>query len=104
MPVRKPTAKKTLKELIRLREGGFSRIHVRMEKRLRSSLEVYPERDAPRTGGRGLKVRGGGISLCEYSHARSGGKPVVHRAAVETARVLNQINPDHIRLRTPSGG
>jgi len=31
MPVRKTAAKKTLKELIRLREAGLSRIHVGME-------------------------------------------------------------------------
>jgi CDP-glycerol glycerophosphotransferase (TagB/SpsB family) len=43
-----------------------------------------------------------GISLCEYVMPGLGGARWSREHAVETARVLNAINPDHIRLRTLS--
>jgi len=41
-----------------------------------------------------------GISLCEYVVLGLGGKAMWREHAIETARVLNEIDPDFIRVRT----
>jgi radical SAM superfamily enzyme len=48
----------------------------------------------------GKKVVEAGISLCEYVMPGLGGKKMSHEHAKETARVLNEINSDYIRLRS----
>jgi hypothetical protein len=48
----------------------------------------------------GKRIVEAGISLCEYVMPGLGGERWSKEHAVETARVLNEINPDHIRLRT----
>jgi len=48
----------------------------------------------------GRKIREAGISLCEYVMPGLGGSRWSAEHARETAKVLNRINPDHIRLRT----
>ena len=48
----------------------------------------------------GRKVVASGISLSEYVMLGMGGKKMWREHALETARVLNEINPDFIRVRT----
>ena len=48
----------------------------------------------------GRKVKESGISLSEYIMPGLGGKSMWREHAIQTARVLNQINPDFIRVRT----
>jgi len=48
----------------------------------------------------GLWVREAGIELSEYIILGIGGNERSHAHALETARVLNAINPHFIRLRT----
>jgi len=48
----------------------------------------------------GRKVVESGISLCEYVMPGLGGKKMSHEHVMETAKVLNEINPDYIRLRS----
>jgi len=50
------------------------------------------------TGGR--KVVESGISLSEYVLLGLGGREMWREHAIETARVLNEISPDFIRIRT----
>ncbi|MBM4315785.1 MAG: radical SAM protein [Deltaproteobacteria bacterium] len=97
----KTAARKTVDELRRLREAGLSRIHSGMEtgydpllKFIRKGVTAAEQIE----GGR--KIREAGISLCEYVMPGLGGSRWSVEHAVETARALNQINPDHIRLRT----
>jgi len=45
-------------------------------------------------------VKESGISLSEYVILGLGGKGMWREHALETAKVLNQINPDFIRVRT----
>jgi len=66
-------ARKTLEELQALRVAGLPRIHIGLES---------------------------GLSLSEYVIPGLGGKKLSQEHALETARVLNAINPDFIRLRT----
>ncbi|MGC9977414.1 MAG: radical SAM protein, partial [Syntrophales bacterium] len=49
-------------------------------------------------GGRNIKEAG--ISLCEYVMPGLGGDQWSKEHAGETARVINEINPDFVRLRT----
>jgi hypothetical protein len=48
----------------------------------------------------GRKVVESGISLCEYVVLGLGGRAMWREHATETARVLNEIAPDFIRVRT----
>jgi len=48
----------------------------------------------------GLNIRQAGIELSEYIMPGLGGKKWTRQHALETARVINSINPDFIRLRT----
>jgi radical SAM superfamily enzyme len=48
----------------------------------------------------GKKVKEAGISLCEYVMPGLGGRKMSSDHVIGTATVLNEINPDHIRLRT----
>jgi radical SAM superfamily enzyme YgiQ (UPF0313 family) len=97
----KTAARKTVEELKRLREAGLSRIHTGMEtgydpllKFIRKGVTAAEQVEG------GQKIREAGISLCEYVMPGMGGSRWSTEHAVETARALNQINPDHIRLRT----
>lgn len=97
----KTAAKKSGEELKRLREAGLSRIHIGMEtgydpllKFIRKGVSAAEQVEG------GQKIREAGISLCEYVMPGLGGSVWSAEHALETARVLNQIDPDHIRLRT----
>ncbi len=92
---------KGLKELIRLRNAGLSRIHVGLE----SGDDVVLQRikkgtDAAQQATAGMWAREAGIELSYYVLLGIGGRErsLVH--ARETARVLNAVNPDFIRVRT----
>jgi len=94
-------ARKTLEELIELREAGLSRLHIGLESGYDPILE-YMEKGATAakhiTGGK--KIVASGISLCEYVLLGLGGEKMWREHALETARVLNEIDPDFIRVRT----
>lgn len=95
------SARKTLQELQELREAGLDRIHTGMETGYDPLLQ-YMEKGTTAeqhiVGGR--KVQESGISLCEYVMPGLGGRKMSREHALETARVLNQIKPDYIRLRS----
>jgi len=95
------SARKTLQELQELKEAGLDRIHTGMETGYDPLLQ-YMQKGATAeqhiVGGN--KVRESGISLCEYVMPGLGGRKMSREHALETARVLNQINPDYIRLRS----
>jgi len=93
--------RKTVEELQALRVAGLSRIHIGLEsgsdnvlKFIRKGVTAAEHIDA------GRKVKEAGISLSEYVIPGLGGKKLSQEHALETARVLNAINPDFIRLRT----
>lgn len=97
----KTAAKKSVAELVELREAGLSRIHIGLESGYDPVLKFMDKGVTAAdhiTGGR--NVVASGISLCEYVLLGAGGKKMWREHAVETARVLNEINPDYIRFRT----
>ena len=94
-------AKKSLKDLLRLKEAGLSRIHVGMESACDPLLDfIQKGTTAAEQVAAGQKIKQAGISLCEYVMPGLGGKRWSEEHAIATAQALNQINPDHIRLRT----
>lgn len=97
----KSASRKTAEELKRLREAGLSRIHIGMETGYDPLLAFIKKGvTAAELIEGGQKIREAGISLCEYVMPGLGGSRWSREHAVETAKVLNRINPDHIRLRT----
>lgn len=94
-------ARKSLTELKELRNAGLDRIHIGLETGY-DPLLAYMEKgctaDNHIQGGK--KVKEAGISLCEYVMPGLGGKKMSQEHARETARVLNEIDPDYIRLRS----
>ncbi len=97
----KTASKKKLDELIELRESGLSRLHIGMESGYDPLLQYMDKgvTAAEHIAG-GIKVVESGISLCEYVILGLGGKAMWREHATETARVLNEIDPDFIRVRT----
>ena len=97
----KTAAKKTVEELKQLKDAGLSRLHVGLES---GSDEVLKFVDKGVTSAEqiqgGKNIKESGISLSEYIMPGLGGKKWSDIHAAETARVLNQIDPDFIRLRT----
>ncbi|HXZ95415.1 MAG TPA: radical SAM protein [Dehalococcoidia bacterium] len=94
-------ARKSLAELVELKDAGLDRIHIGLETGY-DPLLVYMEKGC--TGQNhiegGRRVKEAGISLCEYVMPGLGGRKMFLEHARETARVLNEIDPDYIRLRS----
>jgi hypothetical protein len=97
----KTAAKKKPEELKALHQAGLSRLHIGLESGYDPLLK-YMDKGVTAAdhirGGR--NVVNSGISLCEYVVLGLGGKKMWREHAVETARVLNQIDPEFIRVRT----
>ena len=92
---------KTVDELKDLRAAGLDRIHIGLEsgsdevlKLINKGVTAEQHIDA------GCKVKEAGMELSEYVIPGAGGEKFSREHALETARVLNAINPDFIRLRT----
>ena len=96
-------AHKSVEDLRRIREAGLVRIHVGLESGCDEVLRfIRKGATAEEHVKGGKRIVEAGISLCEYVMPGLGGSRWSREHAVETARVLNEINPDHIRLRTLS--
>jgi hypothetical protein len=94
---------KSVEDLKRIREAGLVRIHIGLESGSDEVLKFVRKgvTAAEHIEG-GQRIVAAGISLCAYVMPGLGGVRWSREQAVETARVLNAINPDHIRLRTLS--
>ncbi len=97
----KTAAKKKLEELKALHEAGLDRLHIGLESGYDPILEYMDKgvTAADHIVG-GQKIVESGISLSEYVLLGLGGKKMWREHATETARVLNEINADFIRVRT----
>jgi hypothetical protein len=99
----KTAAKKALEELKEIREAGLTRIHVGMESGSDAVLKLTDKgmtADDHIKGGRTIKEAG--IELSEYYMPGLGGRRLSREHAADSARVLSEVNPDFIRLRTLS--
>jgi hypothetical protein len=94
-------AKMSVDELGRIREAGLDRIHVGMESGSDRVLEfVRKGVSAKHQIEAGRKVIKAGMELSEYFMPGLGGKELSDDHARESARVLSEINPHFIRLRS----
>ena len=92
---------KSIGDLGRLREAGLTRIHSGMESGSAEVLELIRKGNTPDdilAGG--LHVVSSGISLSEYIMPGVGGRRLSRDHALETAKILNRIRPDYVRVRT----
>lgn len=93
--------RKTVDEFKQLRHAGLSRIHIGMESGSDAVLSLIKKGvTAADHIQAGLNIREAGIELSEYVMPGLGGKQFTREHALETAKVINAINPDFIRLRT----
>lgn len=91
---------KSLEDLKELRKAGLTRLHVGLETGDDELLRYVSKgvtSEEQITAGR--KVKEAGIELSEYVMPGLGGKTMMERHAKNTAKVLNAINPEYIRLR-----
>jgi radical SAM superfamily enzyme YgiQ (UPF0313 family) len=97
----KTIAQKKLEDLKALHQAGLSRLHIGLESGSDTIL-AYMNKGvkAQEHIEAGRKVNAAVISLSEYIIIGLGGKKWWEEHARETAKVLNQINPDFIRVRT----
>ena len=95
------TARKSLDELKNIRKAGLDRIHIGFESGYDPLLKFMKKGV---TGAMhieaGQKIKAAGMELSEYYMPGLGGRAMWREHAVESAKVLNAINPDFIRLRT----
>lgn len=85
----------------KLAKAGLSRIHVGLESGDDEILRLIKKgTDSEKQIAAGKYVMDAGIELSLYVILGIGGKQRTRQHAVKTARILNQISPDFIRLRT----
>jgi histone acetyltransferase (RNA polymerase elongator complex component) len=97
----KTARQKLLEDLVALREAGLSRLHMGVESGSDTVLAFMDKGEiaADHVAG-GKMVVAAGLSLCTYVMPGAGGRKLTREHALETARVLNEIGPGNIRLRT----
>jgi len=94
-------SKRTLEELSRLRTAGLDRVHIGLESGSNAVLEFVEKGvTAERQIEAGRLIKDAGLELSEYIMPGLGGRRWTKEHATETARVLNAINPDFIRIRS----
>jgi radical SAM superfamily enzyme YgiQ (UPF0313 family) len=97
----KTLSRHTVSDLTMIREAGLDRVHVGLESGADSVLEIVNKgvtAEGHIQGGQ--NARAAGFELSEYIMPGLGGRRLSEEHAIETARVLNAINPEFIRIRT----
>jgi radical SAM superfamily enzyme YgiQ (UPF0313 family) len=96
----KTVAKKSPDELKELNRAGLSRLHIGLES---GDDEVLQHVDKGVTAAEhieaGKKAKAAGFELSEYVMIDLGGRGRSEQHALNTARVLSEIDPDFIRMR-----
>lgn len=97
----KTVSKKSPEELKSIREAGLNRIHIGMESGSAKVLDMIKKGVTPEEQVlAGQKAMAAGFELSEYVMPGIGGESLSKEHAVESAKVLNRVNPTFIRLRT----
>ena len=96
----KTLTQKTIEELRHLSEAGLSRLYVGLEsgddevlRRIRKGVTAQEHILA------GRKAKDAGFELSEFCIIGLGGRGLSEQNAKGTAKVLNDINPDYVRIR-----
>lgn len=94
-------ARRKLDDLKAMRKAGLTRVHVGLESGDPEILKSLKKGSDPETMIKaGRLVREAGIELCFYVLCGVGGEDRWREHADETAKVINAVDPDFIRLRT----
>jgi len=97
----KTAAKKSIEEFRQIHEAGLSRLHIGLESGSDEVLTLVQKGCTAEDHIKGgMAVMESGIELSEYVMPGLGGRKLSKQHAQETARVLNEINPTFIRLRS----
>jgi len=93
--------RKSVASLTKIRRAGLDRVHIGLEsgydpllKLMKKGVSAAQQIDA------GQRIMAAGMELSEYIMPGLGGQEMWYQHAVETAQVVNQINPHFIRLRS----
>ena len=93
--------KKSLDALKRIRKAGLDRVHIGLETGYDPLLKLMKKGvTAAQHVEAGRRLVEAGMEVSEYVMPGLGGREMWREHAVETASVLNQINPHFIRLRS----
>ena len=93
--------RKTVDDLKKMKEAGLTRVHIGLESGDAFVLDLMKKGATPEDHiDAGKKVMEAGLELSEYVILGLGGKRWWRQHAENTAKVLNEINPHFIRLRT----
>jgi radical SAM superfamily enzyme YgiQ (UPF0313 family) len=93
--------RKSVESLKQIREAGLDRIHIGLESGYDPVLKFVKKGvTAAQHVEAGRKAMEAGLELSEYVMPGLGGQEMWREHAVETAKVLNKINPNFIRLRS----
>jgi radical SAM superfamily enzyme YgiQ (UPF0313 family) len=96
----KTLAQKKLDELIAIREAGLDRVHIGLETGDDELLEKIKKGVTSQGHIKGgQKAMQAGFQVSEYWMPGLGGTRMWRNHAINTARVLNEINPHYIRSR-----
>ena len=96
----KTLAKKSPEDLKELRAAGLTRLHVGMETGDDEILRLVDKGvTSAEQVSAGIKAKEAGFELSEYVMPDLGGRARSEQHARNTARVLNEVDPDFIRLR-----
>jgi len=97
----KTIARKSFEEILQLHQAGLSRLHIGLESGCDEVLAAVKKGvTAEEHVVAGKKTKEAGITLSEYLMPGLGGKKWSEKHALDSARVLSEIDPDFIRLRT----
>ncbi len=100
-------ARKQAEDLVRIRDAGLNRIHIGLETGDADLLKIIKKGSTPNDHVKaGKKAMEAGFQVSEYWMPGLGGKTRSKDHALNTAKVLNLINPHYIRSRpfTPRPG
>jgi len=93
--------RKSVESLKEIRDAGLDRIHIGLESGYDSVLKFMKKGvSAKQHIEAGRKVIEAGMELSEYVMPGLGGQDMWKEHAIETAKVLNEINSNFIRLRS----
>ncbi len=97
----KSMKRKSVESLKVLRAAGLTRIHTGLESGSVNVLKMIKKGESPEDMVQGgQRVMAAGMELSEYIMPGVGGRDLSLENALETAKVLNLIRPDFIRVRT----
>jgi radical SAM superfamily enzyme YgiQ (UPF0313 family) len=93
--------RKSVDALKKIRHAGLGRVHIGLESGYDPLLKLMKKGvSAAQQIEAGKKLMEAGIELSEYVMPGLGGREMWQEHAIETAKVLNRINPNFIRLRS----